>query len=98
MKADRNRVIEALRCAADNATEKAAAIRAELATTDEDGAPDGPPRRTKDYCYEDDAREWDIDARILDDLRERMAGGLWDADLSHAERATPPAHRSGGTR
>ena len=95
MKTDRNRVIEALRCAADNATEKAAAIRAELATIEEDGAPDGPPRRTKDYCYEDDAKEWDEDARILDDLRERMAGGLWDADLSHAERATPPAFRSG---
>ena len=95
MKTDRNRVIEALRCAADNATEKAAGIRAELAKIDEDGAPDGPPRRTKDYCYEDDAREWDIDARILDGLHERMAGGLWDADLSHAERATPPAFRSG---
>ena len=98
MKADRNRVIEALRCAADNATEKAAAIRADLATIEEDGAPDGPPRRTKDYCYEDDAREWDIDAEILDNLRERMKGQLWDADLSHAERATPPTHRSGGTR
>ena len=94
MKTDRNRVIEALRCAADNATEKAAGIRAELATIDEDGAPDGPPRRTKDYCYEDDAKEWDEDARILDDLRNRMEGQLWDADLSHAERATPPAFRS----
>ena len=92
---DRKRVIEALRSAAENATEKAAAIRAELAEIEEDGAPDGPPRRTKDYCYEDDAREWDVDAEILDDLRERMTGGLWDADVPHAERATPPAFRSG---
>jgi len=40
---DRKRVIEALRSAAENATEKAAAIRAELAMIDEDGAPGGPP-------------------------------------------------------
>ena len=73
---DRKRVIEALRSAAENASEKAAAIRAELAEIEEDGAPDGPPRRTSDYCYEDDAREWDIDAEILDGLRERVAGGL----------------------
>ena len=92
---DRKRVIEALRSATENASEKAAAIRAELAEIEEDGAPDGPPRRTKDYCYEDDAKEWDIDARILDDLRERMEEQLWGADLSHAERATPPAFRSG---
>ena len=92
---DRERVLEALRLAADNAVELAANIRAELATIGEDGSPDAASRRTKNGYTEDDAREWDIDAEILDDLRERMAGNLWDADLSHAERATPPAHRSG---
>lgn len=65
---DRER--SALIAAARTSQAEADRIRAEF--PEEDGAPDGPPRRSRDGLYEDDAAEYETDARLLYALADRL--------------------------
>ena len=64
------RLEEALLTAVNLCGKEAVRLRSEL--SEEDGAPDAPPRRTHDGLWESDAAEYDEDARLIRELIETM--------------------------